>query len=330
MLVAEILAITQIFKFEISPSYLQEHQYPADTVSWPAGINTNSGAWVAIALLGALLLNMLPVRQYGRLEYIFGSIKITFLVVLVLIMTILNAMQRFHPTRFWTYEQPYGFASQNFTLRQDIKGYDDLVADGASGRFLAFWTCMVTSFFSLMGFEIILVTAPENRDLQKEETMKISSRKIVLRVVILYALAVFTVGLNVPYTDPLLVNYAFKGIGGGRSSAFVLAAVRERVPFFPHFLNGFFIFSAFVTGANSLYAASRILHAIASLPDAWPRWGWVESIRTRLERTRLGVPMNAVLLSWLVGFLAFLATSGDTAEVHPIEPGTIVVSVWQC
>jgi len=315
VLVAEILAITQIFKFEVNPNYLREHQYPADTLSWPAGIHTNAGVWVGLALLGALLLNMLPVRQYGRLEYIFGSIKITFLVLLILIMTILNAMQRFHPTRFWTYEQPYGFASQNITLRAGVEGYSDIVVEGASGRFLAFWTCMVTSFFSLMGFEVILVTAPENRDLQKEETIKISSRKIILRVVILYALAVFTVGLNVPYTDPLLVSYAVGGIGGGRSSSFVLAAVRERVPFFPHFLNGFFIFSAFVTGANALYAASRVLHAISSLPDAWPRWGWMESIRSRLERTRLGVPVNAVLLSWLVGFLAFLATSGDTADV---------------
>ena len=316
VLVAEILAITQIFKFEINPSYLQEHEYPSSTLSWPAGIHTNSGVWVALALLGSFLLNLLPVRMYGRLEYIFGSIKITFLSLLILIMTILNAQQRFHPTRFWTYEEPYGFASQNFTVRGDVKGYDDIVIEGSSGRFVAFWTCMVTSFFSLNGFEIILVTAPENRDLQKEETIKISSRKIVLRVIILYALAVFTVGLNVPYTDPLLVSYAVNGIGGGRSSAFVLASVRERVPFFPHFLNGFFIFSAFVTGTNALYAASRIMHAISSLPEAWPQWKWVESVRSRLERTRLGVPVNAVLLSWLVGFLAFLSTSGDTAEVR--------------
>ena len=107
MLVAEILAITQIFKFEISPDYLKENNYPADTVSWPAGIHTSPGVWVGLALLGALLLNLLPVRQYGRLEYIFGSIKIAFLVALIMIMTVLNAMQRFHPTRFWTYEEPY-------------------------------------------------------------------------------------------------------------------------------------------------------------------------------------------------------------------------------
>jgi amino acid transporter len=58
------------------------------------------------------------------------------------------------------------------------------------------------------------------------------------------------------------------GISGGQNSPFVLSALLEHVPFLPHFLNGFFIFSATTTGINSLYSASRLLHAIASLNDA--------------------------------------------------------------
>jgi yeast amino acid transporter len=284
-------------------------------VAWPAGIHTNPGVWVSIFLLLTLIVNLLPVHYYGRVEYIFGCIKITFLVGLIMINICLNIRQRFHDSRFWTYEQPWGFASQNITIRAGVEGQGDLVYEGTTGRFLAFWTCMITSFFSLMGWDVILITAPENRDLQKSETIKISTRKIALRVIVLYALAVFSVGLNVPYTDRLILNYSINGVGGGRSSSFVLAAIRERVPALPHLLNGFFIFSAFATGANSLYAASRILHAIASLRDAWPRWGWVEAVRSRLERTRVGVPMNAVLLSWLIGFLAFLSTENEASIV---------------
>jgi len=174
---------------------------------------------------------------------------------------------------------------------------------------------MVTPFFSLMGWDIILLTAPENRDLQREETIKISTRKIALRVIVLYTLAVFAVGLNIPYSDAGLRNLTINGVWGGRSSAFVLAAIREHVIGLPHVLNGFFIFSACTTGINSLYGASRLLHAIASLRDAWPQWSWMESIRSRLERTRLGVPMNAVFVSWLFGFIAFSSVNQQSAEV---------------
>jgi yeast amino acid transporter len=89
--------------------------------------------------------------------------------------------------------------------------------------------------------------------------------------------------------------------------------IREHVVGLPHFLNGF-IFSAATTGINCLYGASRLTHAIASLRDAWPQWAWTESIRSRLEITRLGVPMNAVFDSWLFGFIAFSSSNAQSAE----------------
>jgi len=312
---AELSAITEIFKFRVDPTYLRDLNYPEETVEWAAGLGTNPSVWVGLFLIVVLLVNLLPVRQYGRLEYIFGCIKITFLVALIMINVVLSARQRFHQTRFWTYETPWGFATTTFTARAGTAGQPPIVYTGPTGQFAAFWTTMVTSFFSLMGWDLILLTAPENRHLQREETIKISTRKIALRVIVLYTLAVFAVGLNIPYTDEGLRNLTINGVWGGHSSAFVLVAIREHVVGLPHFLNGFFIFSAATTGINSLYGASRLLHAIASLRDAWPQWAWMESIRSRLERTRLGVPMNAVFVSWLFGFIAFSSSNSQSAEV---------------
>ncbi|KAK3312521.1 amino acid permease-domain-containing protein [Apodospora peruviana] len=313
---AEILAITEIFHFDVDSKYLEEQNYPEQPLSWPATKSTNPAVWVGIFLVVMFVINLLPVRKYGQLEYIFGSIKITFLVALILFNTILNARQRYHSSRFWTYETPWGFSSANLTVKAATESSPNgVVYTGSLGTFTAFWTAMVTSFFSLMGWDIILLTAPENKDLARDETIKISSRKIALRVILLYALAVFTVGLNIPYTDDGLRNLTLSGIKGGQASAFVLAAIRERVRFMPHFLNGFYVFSACTTGINSLYSASRILHAISTLRDAWPSWGWMESIRSRLEQTRFGVPMNAVFASWMLGFLAFLSTKPSSAEI---------------
>ncbi len=227
---AEIQAITEIFRFQVPTDYLRDVGYPDDTVEWQFGLNTNPAVWVGIFLLVELFVNLLPVRQYGRLEYLAGCIKISFLVALIMINVVLNARKQFHSDRFWTYNSPWGFSTSNFTARPPTDTDPGIVLTGSLATFTALWTTMVTSFFSLMGWDVVLLTAPENRDLQREETVKISSRKIALRVIVLYALAVFAVGLNIPYTDSQLRNLTINGIDGGQTSAFVLVAIREHVP----------------------------------------------------------------------------------------------------
>jgi yeast amino acid transporter len=306
---AEILAVTELFRFQFTKEYLEIVDYPGESITWSSTVGVNPAVWVGIFLLIVLLLNLLPVRQYGRVEYICGCAKIMMLVLLIMFNIIINARQRFHDSRFWTYESPWSFSTQNMTLS------NTKVLTGDLGRFTAFWTTMTTTIFSLLGMEVILFTAAENADLERTETIKLSSRKISLRIILLYALATFTVGLNVPYSDDNLRSLTINGITGGENSAFVIASVREHVTGLPNFINGFFIFSATSTGANALYSASRTLHAIASIPDAWPNWKPVEAIRSRLERTKYGVPMNAVFLSWSVGFLAFLSVNTEATEV---------------
>jgi amino acid transporter len=312
---AEIMSITEVFRFTFTRNgkndYLEEYNYPSKTLEWRAGMDTNPAVWVGIFLIVVLLVNLLPVRQYGRIEYICGCLKITFLVGLILFNTIINARKRYHTSRFWTYEDPYGFAKHNLTVGETPHTH---TYTGALGGLTSFWTTMTTTLFSLMGWEIIFFTAAENRDLRKSESLKLATRKITIRVLVLYALAAFTVGLNVPWDDPHLADLTIHGITGGQNSAFILAAVRNRVKVLPHLFNAFFIFSPLSTGINNLYGASRVLHALASHRDAWPDWPVFESIRSRLETTRSGVPMNAVVISWLVGFIAFLATNKSQAE----------------
>jgi amino acid transporter len=306
---AEILAVTELFKFAFDSEYLTSVGSEETSIRWGSTLGVNPAVWVGIFLIIVLCVNLLPVRQYGRIEYICGCAKIMMLVLLIMYNIIVNARQRYHESRFWTYQTPWGFSTQNMTSGGHV-------LTGDLGKFTAFWTAMTTTIFSLLGMEIILFTAAENMDLQRTETIKLSSRKISLRVILLYALATFTVGLNVPFSDENLKNLTINGVTGGQNSAFVIAAVREHTKGLPHFLNGFFIFSATSTGANALYSASRTLHAMASIPDAWPSWKPFEAVRSRLERTKYGVPMNAVLLSWLVAFLAFLSVSTEATEVR--------------
>lgn len=181
---------------------------------------------------------------------------------------------------------------------------------------------MTTIFFSLQGFFTVSVTAAENKDVAKDETIKLASRKIALRVIILYALVVFTVGLNVPYNDINLQDRTISSIRRGQNSPVIIACVRNGVRGWPHFFNAFYIFSAFSTGVNGLYISSRLLHALASIRNVWPSTGWGYKIKMRLEKTTSkGVPVNAVMFSWLFAFLGFLAVKPEPAKVYsPLLP----------
>jgi amino acid transporter len=325
-MIAEILAITELFKFRVDKKWLEElpEPYPnTDGLYWwrSSASDPSPAIWVTLALLFILGVNMLPAKRYGQMDYIVGCIKITFLVALIMINTIAN--DQADPFRY--YRAPYGFGKTTMTVRYDAE--PPVVYEGSKATFAAFWTGLSVCFFSLLGWDVILVTAPENKDLSREETVKLSGRKLGLRVVLLYCLAVFTAGLNVPSDDSPLKSLSISGVLAGQNSIFVLAAIRSGIPFFPHFLNGFFIFSAFFTGCNALYCSGRLLHAIACRHDAWPEWKMAQSLKSRLERTQWGVPTNAIITSWLVGFLAYMSV-GKPEEGDPHRSATTDVSLF--
>jgi amino acid transporter len=186
---------------------------------------------------------------------------------------------------------------------------------------------MNTAVFGLIGIETVAITAAENKDLRTEETVKIATRKICIRLTILYTLATFTVGLNVPYTYPTIADPSVISFGYGQNSAFIISTVLNRLRHWPLFINDFIIFSALTAGINGCYNASRTLHAIASDRRAWPEWGWVQSIRSRLERTSYGVPHTAVFVSWLFGWIAFLGATQESSKVLGRMVRTVVVTI---
>ncbi|KAF2742497.1 hypothetical protein M011DRAFT_392192, partial [Sporormia fimetaria CBS 119925] len=322
---AEILAITQLFRFEFKPSYLEEQGYPHERVEWETR-KTNPAVWVGIFWLLILLFNLLPVRQYGRVEYFFGVLKMIFAVGVIVFNTIINARELVHKARFWTWEYPYRSSKSKFVAIANPDGSPRVTYTGSLGGLAAFWSTMTVTIFSMIGMDIVLYTAPENKDLRRDENIKMATRKLSLRVILLYVLVVFTVGLNVPSDDDNLRDFSLLGVSGGQNSALIIASIRERVKAIPHLFNAFFIFMAFSCGINCLYASSRALHALASIKDVWPDAEIFQRMRARLERTRMGVPMNAVLASWTIVSLSFLSVRSSQAQILGRMASVAVVS----
>ena len=318
---AEVTAIAQLFKFTFDTSYLANFDYPHGyTIGWRATEHTSPAVFAFIWLFFILAINMLRVRWYGEIEYWIGVIKMVFFVGLILFNIINNARTK---TYFKYWAEPWGFESKGFTSSRGV------FHQGGSAHFAAMGTAMIVSIFSMIGFETVSITAPENKDLGTEENIKLATRKISLRILLLYILGVFVVGMNVPYDDSQLKDLSVNALNNGARSIFIIAAVRDGVRGFPSFFNAFYIFSATSAGMNALYISSRLLHALASIPAVWPSWSIAESARRYLERTsNSGVPRAAVFTSWLFGWLGMLATSTNSAQVCCLsKPDKIITGV---
>jgi len=67
-----------------------------------------------MCLLAILIINLLPVRVYGEIEYVFGTIKIVVITGIIMMQMILNARNSNGNTdagTFTFYQSPWGFFS---------------------------------------------------------------------------------------------------------------------------------------------------------------------------------------------------------------------------
>lgn len=309
ILAAEGLAIRQAFQLSV-PAYSSDQQFPGP-VEW--GTREQEGAiWIALFFVVVVFVNLLPAKAVGHMAYWSGWLKILFVVALIIMNVLFSARRKTHPTLFWTYEESLGLGFGRTNLI--IPKRPDPILNEQGGGLAAFWSAMTATVFSLVGWEVVVLTTPENGESDTEDAIKVTTRKLGLRIMLLYGFAVFAVGLNVPSNDEILLQLQRGLLEGTSSSVFILSVIREGIPELAHFLNAFFIFSACTTGAASLYCCSRILHAVASIDDRWPDYKPVMSMRNMLAETRNGVPMAAVGLSAFFACLGFLAVAGAGAS----------------
>lgn len=128
-----------------------------------------------------------------------------------------------------------------------------------------------------------------------------------MRVVLLYTLAVITASFVVPSNHPFLNGHA---PSVGAKSIFVIAVVEAGLPKLAHFLNAFYLYSAFTCAVNNIYCSSRILHTLALRRQTGPQF-----ITKRLRMCRQGVPVRAVLVSSLGWLLGYMGRTGSVGQV---------------
>ncbi|MCP8970431.1 amino acid permease [Ectobacillus ponti] len=239
--------------------------------------NSSSLLWSVLFLLIMFGLNYLSVQGFGEAEYWFSLVK----VVTVIIFLIAGALMIFGIIG----GHAVGFT--NFTVG-DAPFHGGLMA--TLGVFMA-------AGFSFQGTELLGVAAGETDDPRRSIPRAV--RQVFWRILLFYVLAILVISLLIPYTNENLANSDIT------VSPFTLVFSKMGVAFAASVMNAVILTAVLSAGNSGMYASTRMLWDLA-------REGKAPRFLAKLDKR--GIPLNALVVTALVGALAFLASLfGDGA-----------------
>ncbi|MGE7183929.1 amino acid permease [Peribacillus sp. NPDC006672] len=230
--------------------------------------------WSALFLGIVFTLNALSIRSYGESEYWFALIKVIAIIFFIIIglLTILGVFGG----------KVIGF--ENFTMGEAP----------FKGGFLSIISIFLIAGFSFQGTELVGIAAGESENPEKNVPNAI--RQVFWRILLFYIGAILILGLLIPYTSPSLLNGDVENIS---VSPFTLVFERAGFAFAASVMNAVVLTSLLSAGNSGLYASTRMLWSMAKDNQA-PKF--------LAKVNRRGIPMNALILTALIGGLAFLTS----------------------
>ena len=172
-------------------------------------IDVNPAAWVAMAMVICLALNLVAVKYYGEAEFIMASTKILLLLGLIFLTFITmvggNPKRDVYGFRHWTDGVMYEYYT-----------------DGATGRFLGFFSVMVYAAFTIAGPDLPALAAGEIQ--HPRRTIPRVVKMTFWRIVGFYVVGVLGVGIICDSHDSRLMSAIDSGASGSAASPWVIAA----------------------------------------------------------------------------------------------------------
>ncbi|KAK9423135.1 putative Amino acid permease/ SLC12A domain-containing protein [Seiridium unicorne] len=252
---------------------------------WNSGLNI--GIFIAIFWVVFSAINLLPVRWFGEIEMYLSSIKVVTIVGFVIFAICIDAgagQQGYLGFHAWANPGPFA----------------ESVVDGAAGKFVGFWSVLVTAGFSYQGAELVGVGAGETADPAKAVPSAI--RWTFWGILSLFVSTIFFIGLLVPYDNEALVS----GSSNASSSPLVIACNLAGVSVLPDIINAVLLTAVLSAAQSNIYSGSRILVALADEKH-------IPKFMTKTNKQ--GTPYIAVACTSAFGLLAFLNLSADGTEV---------------
>lgn len=246
---------------------------------------------IFIAIFWALitLINFLPVRFYGELEFWFSTIKVVTILGFMVFGVCINAgagQQGY--LGFNTWNHPGAFAPY------------PAIPSSATARFVGFWAVLIQAGFSYQGTELVGVAAGETENPHK--TVPAAIRNTFIRILVFFVLTIFFIGILVPYDNPNLLT----STSNASASPLVIAAQLAGVKILPSLINAVLLTVVLSAANSNVYSGSRILVGLSGegfAPDCF-RW-----------TTEQGVPYVSVAFTAAFGLLGFMNISQSAGTV---------------
>jgi amino acid transporter len=172
----------------------------------------------------------------------------------------------------------------------------------SKARFLGFWAVLTQAAFSYGGMEGLASICLEAKNPRK--TMRTAVRAIFYRIVLLYVISLWLVGMCISRSNPNLLQANKEGAGNAAQSPFVIVIHEARVKTLDHIVNAVVLTSAFSSGNEFLYSSSRALFMLAQEGQAPKIFSTINS---------RGVPYVALAFTALFALLGYLPCGSDTA-----------------
>lgn len=239
-------------------------------------------------------INLLPVSYYGEIEFWFSAIKVITVLGFMIFAICMNAgagNQGYIGFKYW--HEPGAFAPY---LLNTI-GRDKV----ATAKFIGFWAVLIQAGFAYQGTELVGVAVGETKNPRKAVPAAI--KKTFYRILFLFVLTVFFIGITIPYTDPGLLSDA----SDASASPFVIAVTLAGVDSLAHIINAVLLTVVLSAANSNVYSGSRIIVGLAAQSKCAPA--------LFKRTTKHGVPIFAVMLTSAFGLLGFLNLSNDGTVV---------------
>jgi amino acid transporter len=246
----------------------------------------SNALWIGIFLIVVYAINYAGTRVYGEMEFWFCSIKVITIVGLIILGIIISAGggPNGQAIGFKYWKETGGFMQLN-----DIPG--------AKGRFLGFFSVLISAAFAFIGSEITAIAAAEAANPRKAVPTAIKG--VWIRLVLFYLCSAFLIGILVSPTDPSL---NLKSTAA--KSPFVIAIKNAGIPALPSIINAVLLTSAWSAGCADLFVSSRTLYGLYCRGHAPKIIGRVRSD---------GLPWVAVTIGAFFALLSFMAGSKGSA-----------------
>ncbi|QIL46231.1 amino acid permease [Vagococcus coleopterorum] len=233
-------------------------------------------SWMFSMVFLALIfgVNATSGRSFGEAEYWLSMIKVITVIIFIVIgtLTIFGIMGG----------EPVGM--KNFTV-----GEAPFV-----GGIPALLSVFVVAGFSFQGTELIGVSAGETEN--PEESIPKAIKQVFWRIILFYIVSIFIIGVLIPYTSPNLLGGDVADVA---TSPFTLVFKRAGLATAASVLNAVILTAILSAGNSGLYASSRMLHSMA-------KSGQAPKVFAKVNKR--GVPINALILTAMVGAVAFLSS----------------------